>query len=1091
MSVQDKIKIFNQLKLDPNQNKNEKNMNLISKEKELFNKEELKIKKMPSEMKKENIKEKIKSNEDKEKSKDNEKKESFDKKSTDNLSLNNIQSSKEIRRDKNPVKRQSETISTSILEKMKSLELYFKLRNDGWTKTNTELPKSLEKFDSSSNINNNSNNNNANNYVNTPLKVTKTIKENIKLDKLDNIKVENETMKNLEIEQDAYEFNEDNYKERRYDKNNVESGKKFFKLRYIKNKLKQNSANLEKKQKEQKEAGNAKEIDDTLQQSNNDKERILRKYNSDFIIIIEKSIISFNVKNYKESYEFLLSSGIIKNEGEYGEFLLVVSGFDKFLIGEFLAKQKFPNDKKLVLNNFIESINMKTKETKFIDCLRFLFSRLILPKDANLILEIMDKFSINYFETNKNNEEFVDIFKSSDKVYLLVSTILALNTMFTRKDIKIKNVIKKEEFIKMNSEISKDYLEKLYDELKKNPISMSDDYNESMYKKLAPLVKEDESNKLTLKNSKSGSINEENRNSNPGNEDKVEENNNSKSNEKISKDNNIIEEQVVEEDELEDELDEDESKKGIGKKEFSLATNLKNFTEEDEKLLKTAHKFYKITGSTKSSQREYILNERKTKLYYDKKQTKFIPVSNIVDVYNGVNHSHNSNINKYLKSNPTEEQFSGHFISLIFKNDKDQVDLMSDDLESALKWFKAIKSLILVESNKNGKSQNKAKLYENACNKKTDEIWVILLNKWNIYGKFLITKLMERNKYIQKDEKQNSFVFGIGTRLSNKVVYNFLRNIHSKKISKEKELDYNEFFTIYYLGLPNHIRNKIWQILIGNPCAIFINAYDLAKKQVPTINFSELDLNNPTNKNYCQDYMSNKIINEIIKSKDLFITDENNKNEDGTLIIESVYNIARGFFIFRPDIPYNKSIISIIFLFKNIFEKDEKVFCNLINVICSNEIKIFIGDEIEIKNYCSFFNYLLGKYLGKIEKHFSKFEITPQLYIIPWFEEYFTRTLNIKTASHLFDLFLISGEVILFQTSLAILKVLEEQLISLTINEVFKVLQRLPENVPEIDLFENIKKFSSIKKEFFDWKLQNELGAQKSELFEIILSSNN
>jgi hypothetical protein len=262
-------------------------------------------------------------------------------------------------------------------------------------------------------------------------------------------------MINLEIEENAYEFNEDYYKERRYDKNNVERGKKFFKLRYIKNKLKQNSANLEKKQKEQKEAGNGMEIDDTLQQPNYDKERILRKFNSDFIIIIEKSIISFNVKNYKESYEFLLSSGIIKNEGEYGEFLLVVSGFDKFLIGEFLAKQKFPNDKKLVLNNFIESINMKKKETKFIDCLKFLFSRIILPKDANLILEIMDKFSINYFETNKDNEEFVDIFKSSDKVYLLVSTILALNTMFTRKDIKIKNVIKKDEFIKMNSEISK------------------------------------------------------------------------------------------------------------------------------------------------------------------------------------------------------------------------------------------------------------------------------------------------------------------------------------------------------------------------------------------------------------------------------------------------------------------------------------------------------------------------------------------------------------------------------------------------------------------------------------------------------------
>ena len=72
------------------------------------------------------------------------------------------------------------------------------------------------------------------------------------------------------------------------------------------------------------------------------------------------------------------SSGIINSEDEYGEILLVVSGFDKFLVGEFLAKQKYPNDKKQVLKNFIEFINMNEEEgIKFIDCLRFLFSRLI------------------------------------------------------------------------------------------------------------------------------------------------------------------------------------------------------------------------------------------------------------------------------------------------------------------------------------------------------------------------------------------------------------------------------------------------------------------------------------------------------------------------------------------------------------------------------------------------------------------------------------------------------------------------------------------------------------------------------------------
>jgi len=171
-------------------------------------------------------------------------------------------------KDKKTYNRQNTGISTSIHEKMKSLELYFKLRNDGWSKSYTEAPKSFDKNDYTYSLN-----------PQNKVAEKKVIKE---LDK------EKETMIKLEIEQDANEFNENNYKERRYDKNNVETGKKFFKLRYIKNKL-----NSEKKQKENNDKADNEE---------HDKERILRKYNSDFILTLEKSIISFNVKNYKDSY---------------------------------------------------------------------------------------------------------------------------------------------------------------------------------------------------------------------------------------------------------------------------------------------------------------------------------------------------------------------------------------------------------------------------------------------------------------------------------------------------------------------------------------------------------------------------------------------------------------------------------------------------------------------------------------------------------------------------------------------------------------------------------------------------------------------
>ena len=84
---------------------------------------------------------------------------------------------------------------------------------------------------------------------------------------------------------------------------------------------------------------------------------------------------------------------------------------------------------------------MNYKEYNFLDCLRFLLSRLILPKDANLILVIMDKFSLYFYESNIEDKQFIKMFKNTNAIYLLVTTILELNAMFTRKVIKNMNVI--------------------------------------------------------------------------------------------------------------------------------------------------------------------------------------------------------------------------------------------------------------------------------------------------------------------------------------------------------------------------------------------------------------------------------------------------------------------------------------------------------------------------------------------------------------------------------------------------------------------------------------------------------------------------
>ena len=874
-----------------------------------------------------------------------------------------------------------------------------------------------------------------------------------------NLPKEKEKESKLEIlDDDVYTFNEKDFSKRRYDKNNVESGKKFFKLRFLKTKLDTINNNLNIM------SNNNKKKDES--QLNVEKERYLRQYNSDFILTLEKSILSFNVKNYKDSYETLKNSLIIKSIKEYGEFLLVVGGFDKFLIGEFLAKQKYPNDKKDVLNNFIESINMKYPDISFLDCLRFLFTRLNLPKDANLILEIMDKFSVNYFEVNKINQEFIDIFKSSDKIYLLVSTILALNTMFTRKDIKIKNVIKKDEFIKMNADLSKDYLDKLYDELKKNPISVTlDDTIELIYKKLASLTGEGDTNKTEKNNSKNLKANTSDKNNNIKNEDKSEENNNSsnKLNEKLIK---------IDSDKINDDED----------------YYINNLKEEDKTILKTPQKLYRINKGKKSDIREYVFTDNLTKLYYKAKPKKLLDISKLLDVFNGSEHSHNSDILKYLKSNPDEEPFSVNFVSLIFESE--QLDLMSDNLDSAMKWYKAVKNLYLLSKIRN-KPSNENKIisqFETEIKELINNIWEFILNKWNIYGGYLTIKLMERNIYTNNASLKITNQFEI-KKFSDKNKKSFLKSIEAK-LSKEKEIDYSDFINLYYIGLPNQTRKNLWQILIGNSCGITKNTYEIYKRKIPSINFKNINANkNTVDKIYSNDNTSKQIIQEIIKITVIFSEEIAKKNLDKNDMMNKVYNISRSFCIFRQDLTFNKNIISIIYTLLFIFEEEEDTFIYIINLICSNLFSIFIGDENEIKAYSNFFNSLLKKYIPKISNLFEKMEITPELYLIPWLEEFYTKTFDLNILNHIFDLFLINGEYILFQTGLSIIKLLEDELANSTINEIFKSLKRISNDINEIDFMYIFQSFDKVKKDVAEWKAENEIAKQKSKLFTIIFSS--
>ncbi len=208
--------------------------------------------------------------------------------------------------------------------------------------------------------------------------------------------------------------------------------------------------------------------------------------------------------------------------------------------------------------------------------------------------------------------------------------------------------------------------------------------------------------------------------------------------------------------------EEEDNRDYIYKKSFS--TNLQSFTKADQDILGKINKFYKISGTSKPSVRELLVTDDFTKLIYDKSISKDKPkskntflISDINEIYNGIEHS--ENIKKYIKANPQEEKLSNHFITIILNKNKEQLDFKSDDLESVLLWFKALKGLLhKVKTENNKKKEGATNNFETKIKTFIDKVWeYYLLPNWNIYGNFLLLKSNERNYFLGnnvKEEKQ-------------------------------------------------------------------------------------------------------------------------------------------------------------------------------------------------------------------------------------------------------------------------------------------------------------------------------------------------
>lgn len=193
---------------------------------------------------------------------------------------------------------------------------------------------------------------------------------------------------------------------------------------------------------------------------------------------VETAIFLFNTNQYEKAYNSLIESEIIqKRKDEFAKALLLISGFDKILIGDFLSGESRPNENFSVAKLFIKQLNFDGDD--LIDSLRFLLSVLVLPlTDMQKVKNILKIFSTVYFNDSKDETKY----KNSDEILSICLVALDIDKIIKTA----RTGITMDEFIQSHPNVDSDKIAWVYQKLKEKTLNTicHEDYKDLMIKKI-------------------------------------------------------------------------------------------------------------------------------------------------------------------------------------------------------------------------------------------------------------------------------------------------------------------------------------------------------------------------------------------------------------------------------------------------------------------------------------------------------------------------------------------------------------------------------------------------------------------------------
>jgi TBC1 domain family member 14 len=289
--------------------------------------------------------------------------------------------------------------------------------------------------------------------------------------------------------------------------------------------------------------------------------------------------------------------------------------------------------------------------------------------------------------------------------------------------------------------------------------------------------------------------------------------------------------------------------------------------------------------------------------------------------------------------------------------------------------------------------------------------------------------------------------------------------------------DTKKVISLWREGIPSSVRGSVWILSLGNQSFItqdlFIINIKKAKKLRELQNMQS-SLNLKINEMKSKGASENDIMQVEHESKKLqerlrdTNSPENKEHSIEGIQIDlprtfpelgffkqgSEFNmdceeILGAFALSRPDIGYVQGMSYIAGML--ILNMDKfKAFVCLNKIITSWTLFCFFkADNPQMNRRFQLFRNILHHNCPMICEHIEDEGITAQMYLLEWFMTLFVKSLNIDVSSRVWDLFILEGEIVLFRVAVALLKMIEADILHGTFEDIINAIKSVGTKVKE------------------------------------------